>query len=124
MKLRIALSLLLLLPAIEVVLVPQTTQQHGPMMGGQMMHGQKGPVAGSGELGFPNPNGHSATISQSGSMPGPFSMVFGSNGRNCVTCHQSSEAMSVSAAGLQSRFDKTGGTDPVFRTKDGSNCDH
>ena len=94
------------------------------MMGGQMMRGQKGPVAGSGELGFPNPNGHSATISQSGSMAGPFFMIFGSNGRNCATCHQSSEGMSVSAAGLQARFDETGGTDPIFRTNDGSNCDH
>jgi len=50
MKFRIALSVLLLLLAVQVVLVPQTPQQPGPMMGGQMMRGQKGPVAGSGEL--------------------------------------------------------------------------
>jgi len=124
MKLRIALSVLLLLLAVQVVLVPQTPQQPGPMMGGQMMRGQKGPVAGSGELGFSNANGHSATISQGGSMAGPFFMIFGSNGRNCATCHQSSEGMSVSATGLQTRFDETDGADPIFRTNDGSNCDH
>jgi hypothetical protein len=32
--------------------------------------------------------------------------------------------MSVSAAGLQARFDATDGTDPIFRTNDGSNCNH
>jgi cytochrome c peroxidase len=124
MKLRIALSLVMLLLAIEVPLVPQTPQQRGPMMGSSMMHGQKGPVAGSGELGFPDPNGYSDTVSQSGSMAGPFFMILGTNGRNCATCHQSSEAMSVSAAGIQARFDATGGTDPIFRTNDGSNCNH
>jgi hypothetical protein len=32
--------------------------------------------------------------------------------------------MSVAAAHIQERFDKTGGLDPIFRTNDGSNCDH
>ena len=32
--------------------------------------------------------------------------------------------MSVSAAHIQSRFDGSQGLDPIFRTNDGSNCDH
>ena len=40
MKLRITMSALLLLVAVQVALVPQTPQQPAPMMGGQMMGGQ------------------------------------------------------------------------------------
>jgi hypothetical protein len=32
--------------------------------------------------------------------------------------------MSVSALHVQLRFDQTAGLDPIFRTVDGSNCDH
>jgi cytochrome c peroxidase len=51
----------------------------------------------------------------------PFFMELGVNGRRCVTCHQPAENMTVSAAGIRARFDATGGTDPIFRTNDGSN---
>jgi hypothetical protein len=51
----------------------------------------------------------------------PFFRDLGVNGRRCVTCHQPAENMSVSAAGIQARFEATGGTDPIFRTNDGSN---
>ena len=51
----------------------------------------------------------------------PFFMDVGVNGRRCVTCHQPAENMTVSAAGIRARFDATGGTDPIFRTNDGSN---
>jgi cytochrome c peroxidase len=51
----------------------------------------------------------------------PFFQDLGVNGRRCVTCHQPAENMTVSATGVRARFDATGGTDPIFRTNDGSN---
>ena len=142
MKLRNGLALAIFLLALSAVVVSQTIppansempgrkrgrgKMPGGMPGGMMgeMMGRKGPLPGSGDQGFPNPNGHSATISLRGAMAGPFSMIFSpTNGRNCATCHQGGEGMSVSAAGLQARFDQSDGTDPIFRTNDGSNCDH
>ena len=46
----------------------------------------------------------------------------GTNGRRCVTCHQASDAWSVTPAHIQARFEATRGTDPIFRTNDGSGC--
>ena len=46
----------------------------------------------------------------------------GSNGRACVTCHQLSNAMSVSPERLADRWEATAGTDPVFAAVDGSDC--
>lgn len=54
----------------------------------------------------------------------PFFQNLGANGRTCATCHQQGEGWSVSAANVQARFDATSGTDPIFQTVDGSNCDH
>jgi hypothetical protein len=48
----------------------------------------------------------------------------GSNGRTCASCHVPGEGMSISAAGVQQRFAITAGQDPIFRTVDGSNCNH
>lgn len=76
---------------------------------------------------FPNPNGASQTYSANGGgidMTGPFFQSMGTNGRSCGTCHQPSDGMSVSAANVDLRFLLTQGTDPIFRTVDGSNCDH
>ncbi|HEV2197286.1 MAG TPA: hypothetical protein VGR55_17000 [Candidatus Acidoferrum sp.] len=76
---------------------------------------------------FPNPSGASETYSTSGGgidLTGPFFQSLGSNGRACVTCHQPSDGMSVAAANLQQRFNVTQGLDPIFRTNDGSNCNH
>lgn len=75
---------------------------------------------------FPNPSGASQTISSAGRMDlnSPFFKSLGTNGRSCVTCHQPSDGMSVSAADVQLRFALTRGEDPIFRTVDGSNCDH
>lgn len=75
---------------------------------------------------FPNPSGASQTISSAGRMDlnSPFFNSLGTNGRSCVTCHQPSDAMSVSASNVQLRFALTRGEDPIFRTADGSNCDH
>jgi len=38
-----------------------------------------------------------------------------------VTCHQPDNNMTVTPAGVQARFEATAGTDPIFRTNDGSN---
>src|SRR5690242_10513344 len=75
---------------------------------------------------FPNSNGTSSTYSTAGAvdLTGPFFQSLGTNGRSCGTCHQPSDGMSVSAEHVQARFEATGGLDPIFRTVDGSNCDH
>lgn len=76
--------------------------------------------------GFPDPAGVLRTYNQNGDidLTGPFFQSLGTNGRSCGTCHQPSDAMSVSAAHVQARFDASQGLDPIFRTVDGSNCDH
>jgi len=53
-----------------------------------------------------------------------FFQSLGSNGRSCASCHELAEGMSISAAGVQTRFIQSRGNDPIFRTNDGSNCDH
>jgi cytochrome c peroxidase len=76
---------------------------------------------------FPNQNGASQTYSANEGgidLTGPFFQSMGTNGRTCGTCHQPSDAMSVSAADVDLRFFLTQGTDPIFQTVDGSNCDH
>jgi len=50
----------------------------------------------------------------------PFFASLGTNGRSCATCHIAAQGWSMTPADLRSRFDATGGTDPVFRTNDGS----
>lgn len=76
---------------------------------------------------FPNPDGASRTVSAVGGgidLTGLFFQNLGTNGRACATCHQAADGMSVSAADVQERFSLTEGQDPIFRTVDGSNCDH
>ena len=79
-----------------------------------------------GMAGFADPGGVVSTVSSSGGIDlrGPFFQNLGTNGRTCFTCHQFSDAMTVSAAHVQARFDASQGLDPIFRTNDGSNCDH
>jgi len=52
----------------------------------------------------------------------PFFEPIGTNGRACVTCHQPADAMSLSAATAQERWQATAGKDPLFAAFDGSNC--
>jgi cytochrome c peroxidase len=75
---------------------------------------------------FPNSSGVLRIFSSSGKIDlnGPFFQSLGSNDRSCASCHQPAEAMSISAAGAQERFNKSQGLDPLFRTNDGANCDH
>ena len=75
---------------------------------------------------FPNPHGILKTFNATGKLDltGPFFQSLGTNGRSCATCHQASDAWSVSALHVAERFEDTKGLDPIFRTNDGSNCDH
>ena len=43
------------------------------------------------------------------------------NGRSCSSCHQESQAWSVTPAALQARFKASNGTDPIFQLVDGAN---
>ena len=88
------------------------------------LHGER-PFVPNG-LHFFNENGTSMTYSTNGGidLTNPFFQNLGSNGRTCATCHQPGDGMSVSASHIQERFDFTRGLDPIFRTVDGSNCDH
>ena len=51
-----------------------------------------------------------------------FFQDLGTNGRRCVTCHQANDAWSVTPLHIQARFEASSGTDPIFRTNDGSGC--
>src|SRR5438132_1332744 len=72
-----------------------------------------------------NESGMARTINVAGfpvvAESNPFFLDLGVNGRRCVTCHEPTNNMSVSAAGLRARFEATDGTAPIFRTNDGSN---
>jgi cytochrome c peroxidase len=74
---------------------------------------------------FGDPDGAFATINAGGptdTSTNPFFLNMGTNGRTCVTCHQPSDAFSITPPHLQERFYATGGTDPIFRTVDGATC--
>ena len=77
---------------------------------------------------FPFPNGSGLLQNHNISdqpipLTGAFFQVLGTNGRSCGTCHKPAEGFGISAADILLRFILTGGTDPIFRTNDGSNCD-
>src|ERR1044071_7619633 len=75
---------------------------------------------------FQDPSGKVETFSTTGKvdLTGAFFQSLGTNGRSCASCHQPSEAWSVSAAFVAQRFEDTQGLDPIFRPNDGSDCDH
>ena len=74
---------------------------------------------------FSDPDGRFANLNLGGptdTTTNPFFQDLGTNGRRCVTCHQASDAWSVTPPHIQFRFDTTRGTDPIFRPVDGANC--
>ncbi len=81
-----------------------------------------GPPRLPGRVAFPDSSGVAATYSTAGSidLSNPFFQVLGTNGRSCSTCHVLSDGWTVTPASLRARFNATGGTDPIFRTNDGS----
>ena len=96
-----------------------------------VMGGLTGTIASAQSLpnGFPLPDasGFVETYNinnKSIDLSGAFFQSLGTNGRSCSSCHRPTEAWSVSAAEVQLRFLLTQGLDPIFRTNDGSNCDH
>jgi len=92
-----------------------------------LIRGDQGAPGVPNLAGFPDPSGVVRTYVAGGGsieLTNPFFQSLGTNGRSCGTCHQPSDAMSVSAAHVQMRFDQSQGLDPIFRTNDGSNCDH
>ena len=77
-------------------------------------------------LTFDDPTGRITTLSVNGAvvdLTNPFFEDLGTNGRRCSTCHRPEDAMTVTPAHLRERFAATGGTDPIFRPNDGSNCE-
>jgi cytochrome c peroxidase len=70
-----------------------------------------------------NPSGLAATFSTTGSIDtkNPFFQSLGTNGRSCESCHQQSEGWTVTPKGIRARFQRTNGTDPIFRLNDGAN---
>ena len=74
---------------------------------------------------FSDPAGRFANLNLGGptdTATNPFFQDLGSNGRRCVTCHQPSDAFSVTPAHIRERFEASRGTDPIFRPVDGANC--
>src|SRR6266436_2550503 len=74
---------------------------------------------------FADPDGAFATLNLGGptdTTTNPFFQDLGSNGRRCVTCHQPSDAWSVTPPHIQARFAATLGMDPIFRPVDGATC--
>lgn len=79
------------------------------------------------EMTFRNPQGRVGVLMASGAVDTTNHLFFtpiGTNGRACVTCHQPSDGMSISAATLRERWRLTGGRDPVFAAIDGSKRVH
>jgi hypothetical protein len=75
---------------------------------------------------YPNPGGSLEVLLGQGPMPTAGHPFFepgpDGNGRACVSCHQPADAMSLSKATLQARWQSSAGTDPVFAAIDGANC--
>src|SRR3954467_7037626 len=71
-----------------------------------------------------NGSGTLSTYSTTGpiDVTTPFFQSLGTNGRTCNSCHVSSNAWTISPDEVQTRFNSTNGTDPIFRTVDGANC--
>ncbi len=76
---------------------------------------------------FPNASGFVETWNSGGgpiSLTGPFFQSLGTNGRSCASCHRAAQGWTISPDEVKLRFFLTQGRDPIFRTNDGSNCDH
>jgi cytochrome c peroxidase len=73
---------------------------------------------------FANPAGAAATFNTAGDIheENPFFQSLGTNGRTCATCHEPSQAFSISAARVRDVYERTKGTDPLFAPIDGANC--
>lgn len=77
------------------------------------------------QLVFPDPSGEFSTAATAPAFEtdNPFFHSLGTNGRACSTCHQASDGWTITPEHIQERFRRTRGSDPLFRTNDGSNCE-
>jgi len=74
---------------------------------------------------YPNEVGRIGIVNTDGPIQTkghPFFEPMGPNGRACVSCHQPSDAMSLSVESIQTQWQITGGKDPLFAMFDGANC--
>ena len=80
--------------------------------------------SGPGSFVSPDTAGLLQTVDLNGAidLTNPFFAKLGTNGRRCVTCHLPHEGWSITPEGVRFRFALTQGTDPIFRSNDGSNC--
>lgn len=121
-----ALNILCWAAASFAVVTAVHAQSQGPAYGAQTTWWD----AGLGQLltwdeDYENSTGQVRVANQNGPVHTEghaFFEALGSNHRACVTCHQPSNAMSISAQTLRERWEATGGKDPVFAAVDGSNC--
>jgi cytochrome c peroxidase len=96
----------------------------GAGVGLALSHGDSGQVVPRFQE-FSDPQGRFANFNPGGptdTSKNAFFQDIGTNGRRCVTCHQASDAWTVTPSHIQARFEATQGTDPIFRTNDGSGC--
>ncbi len=79
-------------------------------------------LTASAAFGTKDSTGYGDTFDASGSIDtsNPFFLSLGTNGRTCASCHVQGQGWTITPAGVQARFSATGGTDPIFRTNDGS----
>jgi cytochrome c peroxidase len=70
----------------------------------------------SGAIASFQPNGATFTSNNA------FFKDMGTNGRTCFTCHQPQNGWTVRASDVAKRFEKSAGTDPIFRLVDGATC--
>jgi cytochrome c peroxidase len=72
---------------------------------------------------FADPSGSFRTFNVGGAIDlgNLFFQSLGTNGRSCGSCHDAADGWTIVPAHVQARFDASGGTDPIFRTNDGSN---
>jgi hypothetical protein len=70
----------------------------------------------SGAIASFQPNGATVTSNNA------FFKDMGTNGRTCFTCHQPQSGWTVIPHDIAERFEKSRGTDPIFRLVDGATC--
>src|SRR5579885_1427069 len=107
---------------ISVAAVAQSGRSYGP--GNVWWNPGDGAVLPLEEA-YDNPDGQVSVFNKTGAIHTAGHAFFerlGANGRACVTCHQPSNAMSLSVATINDRWTETRGKDPLFAAIDGSNC--
>ncbi len=71
-----------------------------------------------------DPTGVISTYSTAGriDLTNPFFQSLGTNGRSCASCHQPTDAWTITPDHVRARFAVSSGNDPIFRPVDGATC--